>query len=94
MRAPMRITGKDWLFIAVLGAVLMVFFFISGEEKTSKVPYDEAHWPSYEIMKKTGSKREAEKGCEKCHNDGKIPFPKGHPSKDRCLFCHKMQRVE
>ncbi|HKZ17556.1 MAG TPA: cytochrome C [Geobacteraceae bacterium] len=89
----MRISGKDWLFIALMGSVLLIFILISGEEKTSKIPYDDAHRPFYETLEKTGSKREAEKGCEKCHNDGNIPFPKDHPPKNRCLFCHKMQQV-
>ncbi len=89
----MRISGKDWLFIGLMGAVLLVFFLISGEEKTRKVPFDAPHRPFYETLKKTGSKREAEKGCETCHNDKGVPFPKGHPAKNRCLFCHKMKQI-
>jgi hypothetical protein len=89
----MRISGKDWLFIGIIGVVLLVVILISGEEKTAKVPFDETHRPFYDIMKKTGSKRQAEKGCESCHNDANVPFPKDHPPKDRCLFCHKMQQV-
>jgi cbb3-type cytochrome oxidase cytochrome c subunit len=89
----MRITGKDWLFIALMGVVLVLFIAISGKEKTSKVPYDSAHLPFYEVMKKTGSKMQTEKGCESCHNEKVIPFPKGHPPKNRCLFCHRMKRI-
>lgn len=89
----MRLSRKDWLFIALMCGVLLVVFLVSGEEKTSKVPLDDAHRPFYEILKKTGSKREAEKGCETCHNDIKVSFPKNHPPKDRCLFCHKMRQV-
>ncbi len=89
----MRITGKDGLFIALMGVVLILFVAISGKEKTSKVPYDSAHLPFYEVMKKTGSKQETEKGCESCHNEKAIPFPKGHPPKYRCLFCHKMKQI-
>jgi hypothetical protein len=73
-------------------AVLAVFFLISGEETTSKVPYDSTHRPFYDILAKTGSRLEAEKSCESCHNGRIIPFPKDHPSKNRCLFCHKMKR--
>lgn len=88
----MRITRKDWLFIALMGVVLLVFILISGEEKTKKVPFDTPHMPFYDRLKKTGSSREAEKGCETCHNDAIIPFPKNHPPKNRCLLCHKMKR--
>jgi hypothetical protein len=46
----------------------------------------------YEVLRSTGSKVKAEQGCEDCHNATKIPFPKDHPPKNRCLFCHKMKR--
>lgn len=89
----MKISRKDLLFIAIICAVLAIVILISGEEKTKRVPYDEIHLPAYEILKRTGSKREAEKGCEVCHNDQKIPYPANHPPKNRCLFCHKMERT-
>jgi len=86
----MKISRKDLLFLAIICAVLAFVILISGEEKTTKVPYDDLHRPAYEVMKKTGSKREAEKGCDGCHNDKGVPFPANHPPKNRCLFCHKM----
>lgn len=89
----MGLNRKDLIFIALMGAVLLLVILITSEEKTSKIPYDEIHRPFYEIMEKTGSKREAEKGCETCHNDSNVPFPKDHPPKSRCLFCHKLQQV-
>ncbi len=88
----MKIGPKDWLFIALLGAVLAVVLLLSGEEKTKKVPFDEPHRPAYEIFKKTGSKIEAEKGCDVCHNETAQPLPKDHPPKNRCLFCHKLKQ--
>ena len=89
----MRITRKDWLFLAIMIVVLLVFILVSGKEKTRKVPYDAVHRPFYEVMKKTGSKKETEKGCESCHNDKVVPFPKNHPPKNRCLFCHKLKQM-
>jgi hypothetical protein len=89
----MRVTGKDWLFLAIMVVVLLVFILVSGKEKTRKVPYDAVHRPFYEKMKKTGSKKETEQGCESCHNEKVVPFPKGHPPKNRCLFCHKMKQI-
>ena len=95
----MKIGKKDWVFIAIIGAVLLVFYLISGEEKTKTVPYNDSHKQFYEIVKNTGSKMEADKGCPACHNEqGGIPFPKDHPVKPkdgpmRCLFCHKLKKI-
>jgi hypothetical protein len=94
----MKIGKKDWIFIAIVSAVVIIFIVISGEEKTKKVPLDDKHKPFYEIVKQTGSKMEADKGCPACHNEmaGGVPFPPKHPLKPkdgpmRCLFCHKLQ---
>jgi hypothetical protein len=94
----MKIGKKDWIFIAIVSAVVIIFIAISGEEKTKKVPLDDKHKPFYEIVKQTGSKMEADKGCPACHNEqaGGVPFPPKHPLKPkdgpmRCLFCHKLQ---
>jgi hypothetical protein len=95
----MQINKKDWIFIAIICAVFGIFYVISGEEKTRKVPNDDKHRPFYEIMKQTGSKMEADKGCPACHFEpGGVPFPASHPVKPkdgpmRCLFCHKLQKV-
>jgi hypothetical protein len=95
----MQISKKDWIFIAGIAAVAITFFAISGEEKTKRVPLDDTHKPFYEIVKQTGSKMEADKGCPTCHNEqGGIPFPPKHPVKPkdgpmRCLFCHKLQQA-
>lgn len=96
----MRISKKDWIFIAVILAVVGTFYLISGEEKTARVPLDDIHQPSYEIFKKTQSKMEADKGCPTCHFEGPggVPFPAKHPVKpkegpSRCLFCHKLKKA-
>ena len=39
----MRISKKDWIFIAIIAGVFAVFFAISGEEKTKRVPLDDKH---------------------------------------------------
>jgi len=93
----MRISKKDWMFVAVIAAVFAIFYFISGEEKTKRVPLDDKHKPMYEIFKKTQSKMEADKQCPSCHFEpGGVPFPAKHPVKPkegpmRCLFCHKLK---
>ena len=96
----MKIGKKDWIFIALIAIVLAVFYAISGKEKTKKVPLDEKHKPFYEVVKQTGSKMEADKGCPACHFEpGGIPFPPKHPVKPkdgpmRCLYCHKLQKIQ
>ena len=93
----MRITKKDWIFIAIIIAVFGIFYLISGKETTARVPLDDNHKASYDIYKQTGSKMEADKGCPQCHFEpGGVPFPKNHPVKpkdgpSRCLFCHKLK---
>ena len=94
----MRIGKKDWIFIGIIAAVFIIFYVISGEEKTKRVPLDDTHKPSYELFKKTGNKMDADKGCPACHNaaPGGVPFPAKHPVKPkdgpmRCLFCHKLK---
>jgi hypothetical protein len=95
----MKIGKNDWIFIALGAAVLIVFFAISGPEKTRKVPNDKAHGKFYDIVRQTGSKMEADKGCPACHNEqGGVPFPEKHPVKPkdgpmRCLFCHKLEKT-
>jgi len=70
----MRITKKDWIFIAIIAAVFATFYAISGAEKTKRVPLDDKHKPSYELFKKTQSKMEADKGCPACHFEpGGVP---------------------
>jgi hypothetical protein len=88
-----KFSRKDLLFLVIVCAVLALVILVSGEETTRKVPYDALHRPAYDVMAKTGSKRETEKGCEGCHNDQQVRFPPDHPPKNRCLFCHKMERV-
>lgn len=95
----MKISRKDWMFIALGLAVLIVFYIISGPEKTKQVPNDDRHRPAYDVFKQTGSKKEADKTCPTCHNEqGGIPFPKDHPLKPKdgpmsCHLCHKLKKV-
>jgi len=89
----MKIDAKDLLFVALAGLVLAGVFFVAGEETTKRVPYDAAHRTTYDVLKKSGSRQEAERGCGSCHNDTANPLPAGHPPENRCLFCHKIERA-
>jgi hypothetical protein len=89
----MKLVKKDLLFFAFAAAVLAVVILISGKETTKKVPYDAVHRATYDVLAKTGSRKEAERGCENCHNEKMNPLPAHHPPKDRCLFCHKIERA-
>lgn len=65
-------------------AALLFFLLRAPEETTAKLPHDDDHQPFFNMKKK-----EAEAHCSSCHNDDGVPFPANHPSKNRCLFCHK-----
>ena len=86
----MTIHKRDWLFVGLIVVILAVFFAISGSIKTHRVPFDDNHRRFYDIVRNDG-KKAAEKFCGECHNEKGVPFPKDHPPKFRCLFCHKLQ---
>ena len=77
--------------LLLTGAVaILVFLAMAPEETTQHVPKDDIHLKFYDIVK-TDGKKAAEKFCEDCHNKDDIPFSEVHPSKFRCLFCHKIK---
>lgn len=81
---------KRDIFLLVGALAIIVFLWMAPEESTSPVPKDEIHTRFYDVVKTEG-KKAAEKFCEDCHNDDNVPFPDDHPSKFRCLFCHKVK---
>jgi hypothetical protein len=103
----MKIDKRDWSFIALVVVVLIIFISISGKETTKPVPNNATHKSVYDeayknapgsdasFFKKTffkPDKKDAEKLCEPCHSANGVKFPPNHPPKNRCLFCHKLQR--
>ncbi|MBN1959045.1 MAG: cytochrome c [Desulfuromonadales bacterium] len=80
---------RDILLLAGALAII-VFLWMAPEESTKPVPKDEIHLKFYDMVK-TDGKKAAEKFCEECHNADNVPFPEDHPSKFRCLFCHKIK---
>jgi len=93
----MALKKRDWIFIAVILAVFGIFVAISGEEKTTKVPYDDTHRPFYEKMAAGEAKIDVDALCANCHDGVQIAFPANHPVKPgagpmRCLFCHKLKQ--
>ena len=93
----MALNKRDFIFIAIVVGVFGLFFALSGEEKTTKVPYDDLHRPFYDMMAAGQTKKEIDPQCADCHDGIQIPFPADHPAKPgsapmRCLFCHKMQQ--
>lgn len=76
----------------LIGAVAIVLFLLAAPDETTKrVPTDDTHQKFYSLVK-TDGKKAAEKFCEDCHNEEQVAFPKDHPPKFRCLFCHKLQK--
>lgn len=85
------IKKRDLIMIG-LAVVILAFLWQAPPESTSRVPDDEIHHPYYELANKEG-KKAAEKFCADCHNENDIPFSEDHPSKARCLFCHKLEKL-
>ena len=78
--------------LLLFGAFILIGFLLMAPEETTKpLPKDEIHQRFYDIVKTSG-KKAAEKFCEDCHNDEDVFFPEEHPSKFRCLFCHKLKQ--
>ena len=93
----MTLNRRDWIFIAVILVVLAVFFAISGEEKTVKMPKDATHQPLYQLLAEGQKRIDVDARCPSCHDGKTIPFPPNHPLKPgsgpmRCLFCHKLEQ--
>jgi len=80
---------RDIALLAGAAAIIIVLS-MAPEETTKPVPKDEIHQKFYDIVK-TDGKKAAEKFCTDCHNADGVPFPKDHPPKFRCLFCHKIR---
>lgn len=80
-----KILIYNLLFLSVGGAIV-AFLLNAPEETTHRMPRDDNHQRFYQMDKKA-----AEKFCGECHNPtGKAgALPKDHPSKFRCLLCHK-----
>lgn len=89
----MALKRRDWIFLAVVAAVFLTFYLISGETKTSRIPQDETHQRFYDVrgeMKRIN----IDAMCAECHDGVQIAFPPDHPIKPgegpmRCTFCHK-----
>jgi hypothetical protein len=86
----MKIEKRDWIFIAVIVAVLGTLFMSRGKQKVKNVPYDEKHGQFYEVMHMGRDRMELEKACLACHNAQLNPLSKAHPPKEQCLLCHKL----
>lgn len=101
----MKIDKRDWLFAGLLVVIVGIFVAISGKEKTRPVPWNDTHRVVYETAYRNApgpgvsifkrafykpDKKGAEVYCEPCHKEQGVPFPPNHPSKNRCLLCHKL----
>jgi len=101
----MKIDKRDWLFAGLLVVIVGIFVAISGKEKTKPVPWNDTHRVVYETAYRNApgpdvsifkrafykpDKKGAEVYCEPCHKEQGVPFPPNHPSKNRCLLCHKL----
>jgi cbb3-type cytochrome oxidase cytochrome c subunit len=86
----MQVAKRDWIFLAVIVAVLGALYAGTGMAKAKNVPDDEKHSRFYETMHKGGDRLEVEKGCATCHGIQSRPLSRAHPPKEQCLLCHKL----
>jgi len=89
-----KIGKRDWIFIGIVALVFIVFYAISGPEKTKRLPKNETHQQFHDMLNAGKKKSDVDPLCEACHDGVKIKFPENHPAKPggapmRCLFCHK-----
>ena len=83
-----RVTIRDYLCIAAVGALLVFLALGAGKGKGKNVPLDERHRSCYEGLKNGRSRSDCELLCVTCHSNSSIPLPKNHPPKEQCLICH------
>ena len=93
----MAFSKKDGIFIIVILIVVAIFWAISGEEKTKRMPRNADHQRFYDLLANGKSKKDVDPLCAECHDGVKITFPAKHPEKPggapmRCLFCHKTMK--
>lgn len=88
----MRAANKDWLFLAVIAAIVGALLVSTGKVKAKNVPYDEKHRRFYEAMRTGGDRIEVEKGCAACHSVTATPLSGAHPPKEQCLVCHQLSQ--
>jgi hypothetical protein len=69
---------RDFMFLALVAAVILLLVLGTSERTTGAVPADETH--------RTALSREA---CMICHGVGGVrPQPAEHTKADQCFQCH------
>lgn len=91
----MNFKKSDALFVLLVLVVLGIFFALTGETKTRKLPKDPTHAPFAQMRAEGKPKIEVDALCAQCHDGVQLTFPESHPAKPgagvmRCLFCHKV----
>lgn len=85
----MQLSRRDWIFIAVIGAVLAILLVNGLREKPKKIPGDVTHRLFLRSLSKGVGREEVERRCLDCHNLQVRPLPRAHPPKEQCLLCHR-----
>ncbi len=85
----MKLSGRDWAFVAIVVAVLLLLLTSTGREKAKDIPHDQKHRAILTRLASGGKRQDVEKVCVTCHNSGTIPLPRQHPPKEQCLLCHR-----
>lgn len=83
-----RISARDWLVIAAVGALIVFLSMGAGKGKGKNIPLDDRHNHLYDAIRSGRTQAETELICATCHGKSSIPLPKNHPPKEQCLICH------
>ncbi len=74
--------------LIVLGIAIVFLLIQAPPVSTPELPLDKEHQPYLQIARQQG-KKAAEKFCINCHDMTNIA---GHPTENRCLFCHRLPK--
>ncbi len=77
------------LALVLAGIAILLVLLQAPPVTTPELPGDDIHRPFLALAIKQG-KKAAESSCRNCHNPVDRPFSAGHPTGDRCLFCHRL----
>jgi len=87
----MLLKRRDWQFVAIICAVLLVLLFNIFRDKPPPTPADTLHQPFLQALAQGERRDEVEQRCPDCHNRQQRPLPAQHPPKEQCLICHPAQ---
>lgn len=87
----MRLNRRDYFIIGLILVLLAALSLGSRFGKGKPVPKDRQHRSVFDDLRTGRTRSEVELLCTTCHSESTRPLPKGHPPKEQCLICHKLE---